>query len=109
MCACVSAVCICTRLYPLYVCMFRQRPVRVIQIDLDITEVVHIQGHWIIFPFRTQRLPSIYQARQLFNMKSNKMLLKCQSEDAVDHCLFAQLIFTTAVLPSLSNSESGQL
>lgn len=70
-----KAVCVfCVYSYmAAWLCVFvgRQRHVQVTQIELDVTEVVHIQGHWII-------IPSIYQARQLFNTKSNKSQLKCQ-------------------------------
>lgn len=54
--------------------------VQATQIDLDITEVVHVQGHWIIIPVRRQHPASIYQGRQLFNMKCNESKLKCQED-----------------------------
>lgn len=58
----------------LHVFVGRKRHVKTTKIDLDSPEVVHIQGHWITI----QQQPSIYQARQLFNMKSNESKLKCQ-------------------------------
>lgn len=65
--------CVCVFCVYSYMYVFGgQRHVQVTRMDLDITEVVHIQGHWISIPVRRQRLPSIYQARQLFNMESNK-------------------------------------